>query len=66
MQPAASLKWLLLIAVVMLWGSSFALLKIAVATIPPVWVMALRLVIAGSPHTGLLLVLVGIYSSEQS
>ena len=64
MQPAASLKWLLLIAVVMLWGSSFALLKIAVATIPPVWVMALRLVIAGAALTGLLLVLGGRFSSD--
>ncbi|MGH6874541.1 MAG: DMT family transporter [Aestuariivirgaceae bacterium] len=63
MQPAASLKWLLLFAVVMLWGSSFALLKIAVATIPPVWVMALRLVIAGAALTVLLLTLGGRFSS---
>jgi drug/metabolite transporter (DMT)-like permease len=64
MQPAASLKWLLLIAVVMLWGSSFALLKIAVATIPPVWVMALRLVIAGVALTLLLLFIGGRFSSD--
>jgi drug/metabolite transporter (DMT)-like permease len=63
MQPAASLRWLLLISVVMLWGSSFALLKIAVVTIPPVWVMALRLVIAGAALSGLLLVLGGRFSA---
>ena len=63
MQPAASLRWLLLISVVMLWGSSFALLKIAVVTIPPVWVMALRLVIAGAALAGLLLVLGGRFSA---
>jgi drug/metabolite transporter (DMT)-like permease len=63
MQPAASLRWLLLMAVVMLWGSSFALLKIAVATIPPVWVMALRLLIAGAALTGLLFVLGGRLST---
>ncbi len=38
-------KWLLLAAVVVLWGSSFALIKVAVATVTPLWVMALRLVI---------------------
>jgi drug/metabolite transporter (DMT)-like permease len=64
MQSAASLRWLLLIAVVMLWGSSFALLKIAVATIPPVWVMALRLVIAGAALSGLLLVRGGRFSMD--
>ena len=64
MQPAVSLRWLLLIAVVMLWGSSFALLKIAVATIPPVWVMALRLVIAGAALSSLLLVLGGRFSMD--
>jgi drug/metabolite transporter (DMT)-like permease len=64
MQPAASLKWLLLIAVVMLWGSSFALLKVAVATIPPVWVMALRLVIAGAALTALLLAFGRRFSSD--
>jgi drug/metabolite transporter (DMT)-like permease len=64
MPSAASLRWLLLIAVVMLWGSSFALLKVAVATIPPVWVMALRLVIAGVALTGLLLILGGRFSSD--
>jgi drug/metabolite transporter (DMT)-like permease len=41
-------KWFLLISVVALWGSSFALLKLAVESISPVWVMALRLAVAGA------------------
>lgn len=35
--------WLLLAALALFWGSSFALTKIAVATIAPLWVVALRL-----------------------
>jgi len=38
--------WLLLAALVVFWGSSFALTKVAVASIPPLWVVALRLAIA--------------------
>ena len=38
--------WLLLAALVVFWGSSFALTKIAVSAIPPLWVVALRLSIA--------------------
>lgn len=38
--------WLLLAALVLFWGSSFALTKIAVAAIAPLWVVALRLSIA--------------------
>jgi drug/metabolite transporter (DMT)-like permease len=40
-----SSKWLLLAAVVILWGSAFALIKVAVATVTPLWVMAVRLII---------------------
>ncbi|MDP2619077.1 MAG: DMT family transporter [Hyphomicrobiales bacterium] len=38
--------WLLLAGLVLFWGSSFALTKIAVASIAPLWVVALRLGIA--------------------
>jgi len=38
--------WLLLLALVALWGSSFALIKLALATLPPLTVVAGRLVIA--------------------
>ncbi|MCP4937437.1 MAG: DMT family transporter [bacterium] len=37
--------WLMFLGLVLFWGSSFALTKIAVETIPPLWVMALRLVL---------------------
>jgi drug/metabolite transporter (DMT)-like permease len=37
--------WLLLAALVVFWGSSFALTKIAVSAISPLWVVALRLTI---------------------
>jgi len=39
-------RWFLLLSVVVLWGSSFALVRVAVATVPAVWVMALRLTVA--------------------
>lgn len=39
--------WLTLAALVVTWGSSFAMTKIAVASIDPAWVMALRLSVAG-------------------
>ncbi|MFN0191879.1 MAG: DMT family transporter [Aestuariivirga sp.] len=38
--------WLLLTGLIVLWGSSFAMTKIAVASMGPAWVMALRLVVA--------------------
>jgi len=37
--------WGLLGLLVAIWGSSFSLVKIAVETVPPIWVMALRLLI---------------------
>jgi drug/metabolite transporter (DMT)-like permease len=39
--------WLTLTALVMAWGSSFVMTKVAVASIDPAWVMALRLLIGG-------------------
>ena len=39
--------WLILAGLVVAWGSSFFMTKIAVTHIDPVWVMALRLAIAG-------------------
>lgn len=39
--------WIALIVLVMTWGSSFAMTKIAVASMDPAWVMALRLSVAG-------------------
>jgi drug/metabolite transporter (DMT)-like permease len=49
-------KWFLLLSVVVLWGSSFALVRIAVATVPAVWVMAIRLAIAALALTATLYV----------
>jgi drug/metabolite transporter (DMT)-like permease len=45
-RPWLGSRWVLLAAVVVLWGSSFALMKIAVATVAPLWVMAVRLIIS--------------------
>lgn len=48
MQANASrtpLNWLLLLFLVCAWGSSFALTKVAVASIPPIWVAATRIAI---------------------
>ncbi|HSM20549.1 MAG TPA: DMT family transporter, partial [Hyphomicrobiales bacterium] len=42
----SALDWLLLSCLVLFWGSSFALTKVAVAAIPPLWVVALRLLVA--------------------
>ena len=50
-----SSKWLLLAAVVVLWGSSFALVKVAVATVTPLWVVALRLAIGAVLLAGVVL-----------
>lgn len=40
--------WLLLASLVAFWGSSFALTKVAVETIAPIWVVALRLSIGAA------------------
>jgi drug/metabolite transporter (DMT)-like permease len=40
--------WLLLGGLVVLWGSSFAMTKVAVASMGPAWVMALRLTVAAA------------------
>ena len=36
--------WMMFLALVLFWGSSFALTKVAIETISPLWVMTLRLV----------------------
>ncbi len=50
------LHWTMLIALVVMWGSSFALTKVAVSAIAPESVVAGRLVIAGGVLFGLLLI----------
>lgn len=45
---ATKRDWLLLAGLVALWGGSFALVKEAVASVPPLWVTALRLSIGGA------------------
>jgi drug/metabolite transporter (DMT)-like permease len=54
--PAARplLDWGLLAALIVLWGSSFAMTKIAVAAITPHWVVALRLIVAALVLTAVL------------
>ena len=48
MNPSATTRdWLALAVLVATWGSSFAMTKVAVASIDPAWVMALRLSVAG-------------------
>lgn len=48
MNPSPTTRdWVALTALVVTWGSSFAMTKIAVASMDPSWVMALRLSIAG-------------------
>jgi drug/metabolite transporter (DMT)-like permease len=48
MAPAATTRdWITLAALVTAWGSSFAMTKVAVASIDPAWVMALRLLVGG-------------------
>lgn len=46
MQKSGPLDWFLLSAIVVAWGSSFAMTKIAVAHLDAAWIMALRLAIA--------------------
>jgi drug/metabolite transporter (DMT)-like permease len=46
MTPLATTRdWIALAALVVTWGSSFAMTKVAVASIDPAWVMALRLLV---------------------
>ena len=48
MTPATTTRdWIALAALVVTWGSSFAMTKVAVASIDPAWVMALRLLVGG-------------------
>ena len=48
MNPSVTTRdWITLAALVVTWGSSFAMTKIAVASIDPAWVMALRLSVGG-------------------
>lgn len=54
MQTMWNSKWFLLLTMMVLWGSSFALVRIAVATVPAAWVMGLRLTIAALALTAVL------------
>ena len=48
MNPSVTTRdWITLAVLVVTWGSSFAMTKIAVASIDPAWVMALRLSVGG-------------------
>lgn len=47
LRPSAT-DWLFLAALVIAWGSSFAMTKIAVADLSASWIMALRLLVAGA------------------
>lgn len=46
-RPPALIDWLVLAGLVVAWGSSFAMTKIAVRHLDPAWVMALRLLVGG-------------------
>lgn len=46
-KAATTRDWITLAALVTAWGSSFAMTKVAVASIDPAWVMALRLLVGG-------------------
>lgn len=48
------LELFLLLTLATLWGSSYTLIKIAVGTIPPVTLMAVRTVLAGGVLYGLM------------
>ena len=45
-RPHLPLAWGVLFGLVVIWGSSFALLKIAAGQIDPLWIAALRLIVA--------------------
>ena len=49
--------YILLLLLVVMWGSSFAALKVSLETIPPLWVMSLRLVIGCLTITTFFLIL---------
>jgi drug/metabolite transporter (DMT)-like permease len=46
MKSPTALDWMLLAVLVVAWGSSFAMTKVAVVTLDPIWVMAFRLGVA--------------------
>lgn len=54
-KPALASELLLLLALAALWGASYTFIKIGVATIPPVTLIAARTLIAGSILTAILL-----------
>jgi drug/metabolite transporter (DMT)-like permease len=57
MSPVRKLShWAALIYLVLVWGSSFALTKIAVDSVPPTWVMAGRIVLAAAILSAVLFV----------
>ncbi|SES39110.1 EamA family transporter [Rhizobium sp. NFR03] len=47
-QPRLAISLLMLLALATLWGASYSFIKIGVATIPPVTLIAARTIIAGS------------------
>ena len=49
--------YILLLFLIVMWGSSFAALKVSLETIPPLWVMSLRLVIGCLTITTFFLIL---------
>ena len=49
--------YILLLLLIVMWGSSFAALKVSLETIPPLWVMSLRLVIVCLTITTFFLIL---------
>ena len=49
--------YILLLLLVVMWGSSFAALKVSLETIPPLWVMSLRLIIGCLTITTFFLIL---------
>lgn len=51
------LHWLLLLSLIVMWGSSFLVTKIAVTALPPDGIVATRLVIAGGLLVALVVVL---------
>jgi len=48
MQRPTALDWVLLAALVVAWGISFSMTKVAVSQMDPVWVMALRLAVGAA------------------
>ncbi len=54
LEPRSTTHWLLLAALVVFWGSSFALTKLAVETQSPEWTVAIRLVIGAALSWGIM------------